>query len=430
MSNAAASLRRYAIVLLVSSMMIVLASWVSWIAGVIDSKGTSDPNGNPVGVDYAIFHTGGRILAEGNQESLYDETAFLAELSITADVDEPTSSPTFVNPPIFAAVFMPLADVEYRTGLAIWSTIGLVALGVSIRLIGPRMLIPAVAASLLFHPVFVTFRLGQNSLVSLLLLSACLAALSRGNQSLAGIVLGLLVYKPQLALGVAIWWTVDWQTYRRAWISALTTATSLIAIGWLLWPEATSAYFGGFRDLVTTANPGFLRSTFSPYGFFAVLLPGNDVAITVLTVLSAVAGLAWFLSYWQNHRVDLTNLFALAVILSLWLAPRVVVYDWTLLLIPAFVLVRQRSDLQDTWLLLSAVITMAAATSRHFTVMQLDSWGRAIQVAVPILALAAIGATRALAANPPRTGEPDPEIPSDQSLPGQQNETPYPKLDL
>ncbi len=78
----------------------------------------------------------------------------------------------------------------------------------------------------------------------------------------------------------------------------------------------------------------------------------------------------------------------------------VVVYDWTLLLIPAVILASQRIDLRDTWLGIGAIVALAANVSTQFAEAQLNSLGWAIQIAVPALVLGAIGVSRGLKAKP------------------------------
>ena len=126
--------------------------------------------------------------------------------------------------------------------------------------------------------------------------------------------------------------------------------------GWLLWPDATRAYLEDLPSLVGFRHPQFLRSTFSPYGFFSLLAPGQDTLVYVLTVVAAIGAIWWFWWYWRGHRSDLAGLFSLSVVLTLLISPRVVVYDWTLLLIPAVILASQRIDLRDTWLGIGAIV--------------------------------------------------------------------------
>ena len=212
--------------------------------------------------------------------------------------------------------------------------------------------------------------------------------------------MGLLVFKPQLALGAAIWWTIDWRRYRSAWLSAVATAALVAIGGWLLWPDATRAYLEDLPSLVGFRHPQFLRSTFSPYGFFSLLAPGQDTLVYVLTVVAAIGAIWWFWWYWRGHRSDLAGIFSLSVVLTLLISPRVVVYDWTLLLIPAVILASQRIDLRDTWLGIGAIVALAATVSTQFAEAQLNSLGWAIQIAVPALVLGAIGVSRGLKAKP------------------------------
>ncbi len=150
----------------------------------------SDPNGNPVGIDYAIFHTGGRLLASQNETGLYEDDKFLAALAVTTGEENQDPSRLFVNPPFYAALFAPLANAPYRTGFAIWTGIGLVALGLGLRLLGAHRWALVATAALLFYPVFVAFRLGQNSFVSLLLLADLFRVTSEGQAWLGGSCFG------------------------------------------------------------------------------------------------------------------------------------------------------------------------------------------------------------------------------------------------
>src|SRR3990172_3811741 len=129
MSSRPVALRRYALVLLCGSMVAVLAAWVLWIIGLVDADGVADPNGNPLGIDYAIFHTAGQILSTGDGSTLYDESEFLAALATTTGDDDRDPSRLFVNPPIFAALFMPISQLPYRTGLLFLGGVGVLSPG-------------------------------------------------------------------------------------------------------------------------------------------------------------------------------------------------------------------------------------------------------------------------------------------------------------
>ena len=70
--------------------------------------------------------------------------------------------------------------------------------------------------ALCFYPVFAAISFGQNSLFSLAILALTFALLQRGRPFLAGMVAGLLLFKPQLLVGVGLLWTLD---VRRSWRS-------------------------------------------------------------------------------------------------------------------------------------------------------------------------------------------------------------------
>ncbi|HEX8324584.1 MAG TPA: glycosyltransferase family 87 protein [Tepidisphaeraceae bacterium] len=186
--------------------------------------------GRMLGHDFLAFYTAGTFVKDGRADELYDlqkvaafqkEVATAAGLDIKVDYDGRKFGPWW-NPPFYAWVFAPLALLTYAQALAVWTTLNLLALAGAIGLL-VRMLVPAWLdtdaqgrpvdwrttglvpfALLLSMPFIQAISHGQNTLISLLLLSLIATFWRNKRAILAGACCGLLAYKPQLAAAVSV----------------------------------------------------------------------------------------------------------------------------------------------------------------------------------------------------------------------------------
>src|SRR6185436_1973775 len=169
-----------------------------------------------VGHDFLAFYTAGHFLREGQATRMYDLEAvrrFQKEVGEANHLElKKESFGPFWNPPFYAWIFVPLAGLPFRTALAVWWGINLVCLAGAVillcrmlseggdwRIIG---LVPAILLnSLPFHQAL---NHGQNTFGSLLILSATVWFWRKGSALWAGMICGLLFYKPQLGAIVAV----------------------------------------------------------------------------------------------------------------------------------------------------------------------------------------------------------------------------------
>jgi hypothetical protein len=101
---------------------------------------------------------------------------------------------------------MPLARLPYVPAYLLYTALLLGAVVAALSVLRPH--VPAlrdhwltvVAFTLLFYPMVITVTGGQNTAISLLLMTAVFGLLRGGRPLLAGMALGLLAYKPQMAL--------------------------------------------------------------------------------------------------------------------------------------------------------------------------------------------------------------------------------------
>lgn len=212
----------------------ILGSWVlSW----------NSSSKVEIGLDFLPFYYGGTCALTGHYEQLYDLSAARAFEIKTGHNAGLTLGPAFGpwwNPPFAAWMFAPLAALPFLPALHLWWTISVISLAISILLLC-RMLSGGwktwlLAAMLIASsmPAILVFCHGQNTFVSLLLLTVTVS-LWRANQSFwAGVVCGLLFYKPQTGAIIAAVLCIC--QGRRALMGVALTGASLLLVNMLTMP--------------------------------------------------------------------------------------------------------------------------------------------------------------------------------------------------
>jgi hypothetical protein len=244
---------------------------------------------------------------------------------------------------------------------------------------------------LCFYPVFAAVSFGQNSLFSLALLALTFALLRRDRPFAAGLVAGLLLYKPQLLLGVGLVWLAD---RRRGWRALLgLAATGAVLAGLSVWllPEATRAYFDSLGQIVGMQDRLALPQNYSTQGFWMLLLPGHDALAQALSRGCSLLGVAVLAAFWRRAHGEAAVPFAVAVLLTPLLSPYAMLYDWSVLLVPATLLWLYVPEGRPRWLVLFALLGAVGLASGPLVRAQLWLLPVALQLSVPALA-AAVGA--------------------------------------
>ena len=174
-----------------------------------------------VGHDFTAFYTGGSFVRQGRADLLYNVDAVRDFEHATWRREGYPPNDAFGpwwNPPFYAWVFVPLAGMTLRTAIAVWTCITLACLAISIvilcRMLAARRgpldrpitfkdwgLVPLLV--MVSMPFIQASTHAQNSFTSLLFLTITVWAWRSGKGFAAGLVSGLLFYKPQLGAVVA-----------------------------------------------------------------------------------------------------------------------------------------------------------------------------------------------------------------------------------
>lgn len=282
--------------------------------------------------DFGAYWTGTVINLRGG--NAYDPAA-LAPLQAEIEPARLAVLPAWSPPWTFAAL-APFAPLDYPAARWVWLFVQLgtvlTATTVLWRTYGgpPDRLVWAWAAALLWYPTIQMLGLGQHSSLVLLGVAGWVAGLAAGRGFLAGLVLGLVLVKPQnlhlLGLLAAVW-AVD----RRAWAfvaGGLLSAAALTAGAVLPNPAVFSQYLDALThrppaENVTPTVGTLLRMAFGVERFWLAFVP-------------AAATEVWGLWYYWRNRAGWNWPAKLPVVLfvSYLTSPYGWVYDQVLFLVP------------------------------------------------------------------------------------------------
>jgi alpha-1,2-mannosyltransferase len=238
------------------------------LALVLTSRGGIDRFGHPIGTDFLSFHAAGKLAAGPDPGAVYRPVRHLAvERQIIGSDRIPYYA--FFYPPVFLLLCRPLAALPYFAALAVWLGATALALACALRSIVRQ---PGTVTTLLAFPAtFINVGHGQNGFLSAALFAAGTLGLER-RPFLAGLVLGSLCYKPQLAilLPVALVFGRNWRALAGAAMSAFgLAALAALAFGPAIW--------GDFLTLLSEA-----QSTFAAGGVDFAKMTSVSAAIRLL----------------------------------------------------------------------------------------------------------------------------------------------------
>jgi hypothetical protein len=316
----AARARGYSLILL-GIYAIAVAGWIALSDGLIDR------NGKPLGTDFSNVYAAGTLTRQGRPAEAYEPALqHAAEKAVFGGREVPFYG--WHYPPFFFAVAVVVAAVPYAWGLAIWLAASFAVYLAAIRAILPDPQTLLIAAA--FPAVFVNVGHGQNGFLTAALLGGALHLLDR-RPWLAGVLIGLLAYKPQFGvlIPLALLAGGRWSTIGAAVATvAALLALSFAALGGGVWHAFADSMTFTQTVVLEQGGTGWekIQSVFS-----AVRMWGADVhtayAVQIALALLLVASLAWL---WQGDAAFELKASALATG-SLLATPYVLDYDLVVL---------------------------------------------------------------------------------------------------
>lgn len=285
----------------------------------------------PIGTDFAGMWSAGRMLLEGQPYALFDPEPHFAYQRATFGSAEVYG---WHYPPFFLAIAALLGALPYIPALILWQASSFAFYLAAMRAIASRLKTASVlVAAAGFPAVFVTLGHGHNAFLTAGLLGFGLLFLDR-RPIVAGVLLGLLAYKPQFALVLpAILVGGAWSTRWRTIASATATLLAMTAAVTLwLGPGVWTAFIDGAsftRTVILEQGvTGWhkIQSTFSALRSFGASVETAYAAQAAVT-LAVVATLALA----AHRKADPRLIAAMTATGALLATPYCLDYDMTIL---------------------------------------------------------------------------------------------------
>ena len=291
----------------------------AWIPTMLRSLRAGAMDGVVGGGDFAMFWTAGRLAAKGDWDTLYSLDGFADVMGASV------GTVSFAYPPPFAMALQALRGIDYATAFSIWLAVSAACLMVVVML---SRAWGVLGLLMMLFSVYVALRFGQVVPIAVLFVAVSGWAIEKDRPFVAGLALGIISLKPQFLIGPVLVLIATPGLRRSALAGIAVSAGSIAALSAIVAPEAWGAYLAGLRDVT---NPGVsTRWDFSILSLTSNLPLVAAVPLTVGLVVIAT----WLALRASGGTGDARQKLAIGLVLSLLVSPRVVNYDWTLL-IPA-----------------------------------------------------------------------------------------------
>jgi len=328
------------------------------------TPGLIDREGQLKGADFLHEYVLGNIARMHAGGLLYDahRQAYLGQLLIHGVPGE-TYLPVYG--PQYSLVFLPFAWMSYGWAATAWMATSALAYSFCCWLLlrscvhlrdDPTTIFFLAAA---FPGFFYLIASGQNSVMALIAFTAAFFCFRAKRTLLAGMALGLLMYKPQFGVMAAVLFvlTLEWKVV----VGALITGGGQLAAGALYYGRsALHEYFAGLVHLNQNASAlePHLDRMHSLRSFWQLLLPWQGIA-SVFYAITALAVVVITIWCWRSKaRVELR--YAVFLIGSALVDPHLTDYDLVILMpallsIGEFVLLAPEAPERDVARLLTYV---------------------------------------------------------------------------
>ncbi|MDE2516545.1 MAG: DUF2029 domain-containing protein [Rhodospirillales bacterium] len=245
-----------------------------------------------VGRDFAAFWTAARLALHGQAVASYGAPGQAAMAALFGS----GMYPAFFYPPPALLLWLPFAWLPFGVAAAMWIGVSGLGYGLAMRaMLGRGGLVLAAA----FPGAILCALFGQNALFSTLLFAGFAMLLEQAPMR-AGMLIGCLLYKPQLAVLVplALIAARRWRALAGAALSAVALGgMSVVIFGQRSW-RAFFAVLPAARAWNADGMPGFDRFA-SPYA--AIRMLGGAPTMAWI-VQGAGMALAAILLVWLVHR--------------------------------------------------------------------------------------------------------------------------------
>lgn len=263
---------------------------------------------SPFCVDFGLFYAAGKMTLAGNVAQIFDVQAHHAMTEIVLNLTLPYFLP-WLYPPFFLFVIVPLTLLPFDVALIVW-----LALTLAFMIVAARRMLPShkkLAFLLVGFPgVFLNLRWGQNGFLSTALLGLSIAFMET-SPVLSGVMVGLLAYKPQLAIlpFFVLIITKNWKAILSAFSTVISASIlSLLIFGKEVWIGFFQSLFHTSSYLMETSKE--VTSSIQPTLLTTLIDLGIDsrisLAVQMIVALCAVAVVSW--AFLRSKRLTLKGI--------------------------------------------------------------------------------------------------------------------------
>jgi Protein of unknown function (DUF2029). len=299
--------------------------------------------------DLTFYYAAARIGLTHGWPSIYDLRMQQEALDALGSRIQIAELARYISPPPVAWAALPLTLLPFQAAYAVWSALLLLALVGTWYLAAPgtgRPRLIHIAAALAWLPVIYGLQLGQPELFVALGVAGCYALLRTGRPFWAGVALGALVLKPQLAFLVPAALLVSGR-YRAFAGSAMAIGLLVLAAVLVVGPGGVSAYEQ--RLSFAAGVPVNRELTIAPF-------VGNLAAARVVQAAIAIWALALV---YRFRRRGHEWLFVPALVGGIAASPYLHLDDLVMMGLAAWLYLRTSPTPRWSWVFLLALVIAA-----------------------------------------------------------------------
>jgi alpha-1,2-mannosyltransferase len=323
------------------SLAVLAASAIGLAFVLATSDGLNDYQGRPLGTDFSNVYAAGSFVLDGHAAAPFDWPAQHAREQAIFGPTTPFYG--WHYPPFFLFIAAALALMPYVLALAVWQgvtlTLYLGTIWIILRTVSadagawPNLLTRdrlRLLLALAFPAVLVNVGHGHNGFLTAALLGGALISLDR-RPVLAGVLFGLIAYKPQFGvlIPLVLAATGRWHAFAAAGVTVVMLAVAtLIAFG----PEVWRAFFASSHltrvEVLEHGNTGWhkIQSVFALVRMWGGGIP-LAYALQGAVILALAASLTWL---WRSTAAYPLKAGAL-IVASLLATPYSLDYDFAVL---------------------------------------------------------------------------------------------------
>ena len=296
--------------------------------------------------DFVLYYSGAKILNDGNGAHLFDLEVQRNYQRNFGGGDRDWDLP-FNHPPYELLPLLPLANFSFPVAHAFWTAINILLLALALLRLFPFLETSQqslfVLMALAFFPTITALKMGQDSLITTLLLAETFVSLKHKRYATAGGLMALGLYKPQFVLPLLSILVIHgrWKSLCGFLsVGLLLGAISLAMVG----SDGLAGLISLWLPMINRGHVVWPELMTNIRGLVYMILQsaGLTEATNVLTLVFSVATYAAMLQLWPRNAEDTDELFdlrfAAAVVMTALVSFHCYSYDATLLVVPLVIM--------------------------------------------------------------------------------------------